>query len=113
MAAGALTGQHARYVGWSDDRVIATADFATANSAMDNDLELPARSTNGYIWFAVPEDIGYPTDLHIAGGMRDALGAYERLSGTVDDDNGDPHIIGVSFQLQTSALAGEPFVLGY
>ena len=110
---GGVTGLHARYVGWSDDRVIATADFAAAFSAMNNDLELPPRTTNGYIWFAVPEDVGYPTDLHIAGGMRDALGAYERLSGTVDDGNGDPHIIGITFQLQIAALAGEPFVLGY
>ena len=67
---GGATGQHARYVGWSDDRVIATADFAAANSAMTTTSSCRPRATNGYIWFAVPEDIGYPTDLHIAGGMR-------------------------------------------
>ena len=107
------TGDHSRYVGWSADRIIATADFAGAETAESNDLTLPATSVNGYIWFAVPEAVGYPTMLHIAGGSRNALNAYEQLTGTVDDDNGDPHIIGVSYQVQISALAGQAFVLGY
>ena len=110
---GGVTGQHLRYVGWSDDAVIDASDFAGAASSADNDLILPARVGNGYIWFAVPESIGYPVTLHIAGGSRNALPRYARMADTVDDPNGEPHLIGVSPPGQVAALAGQSFVLGY
>ena len=102
-----------RYFGWSDDRVIELADFAQATSVLANEGALPDRSTNGYIWFAVPESEGYPTGLLVEGSARDQLPFYERLAGTIDDTMSVPHIIGVSFRPQSSALAQQTITLQY
>ena len=100
------------YFGWSDDRAIDSSDFANFNSSMTFEGTLPARNTNGYVVIAVPEDEGVPAELFIAGGS-DAIDAYERQAGTVDDANGDPHIVLVSRDLQTYLFAGETVVIGY
>ena len=108
-----VVGDHTRYFGWSDDRVIATADFAAAVTSSANVGTLPQRSTNGYIWFAVPEAAGYPSSLHLNEGPLDQLGVFVRQAGTVDDANGDPHIVGVSFDIQGLQLSGQEVELGY
>ena len=57
------TGTHNRYVGWSDDVVIAAADLQNAAVFTTDVLTIPARVANGYLWFAVDDDIGYPDSL--------------------------------------------------
>ena len=52
-----------RYFGWSDDQVIATADLSSADESTSNVGEMPARSTYGYFYAAVPEDVGEPASL--------------------------------------------------
>ena len=94
-----------RYVGWSDDRVIATGDLAGAASSMANEVVLPARAANGYIYFAIPEALGWPHEFRI-GPNNDQLPQFEQLAGTVDDAGGEPHIIGVTRRLQAAGLAG-------
>ena len=107
------TGDFTRYFGWADKRLITTAEFSFASTSESNEGLLPQRSTDGYIWFAVPEAAGYPATLHLNEGPLDQLGVFVRQAGTVDDANGDPHIVGVSFDIQGSALSNEEIELGY
>ena len=74
---------------------------------------LPQRATNGYIWFAVPEAAGYPASLHVDNGPIDQIAVYVEQAGTVDDLNGQPHLAGVSFDIQGSVLSGQEIELGY
>ena len=104
-------GAHLRYFGWSDDRVIAAGDFAAANSSLNNMGVLPARSSNGYIWIAVPESVGYPSGVRIAGGSQ--VQQVPQLAGTVNDPNGEPHLIGVTSRLQAPTVAGDSIELVY
>ena len=60
------TGTHNRYVGWSDDVVIAAADLQNAAVFTSDVLTIPARVANGYLWFAVDDDVGYPDSLIIS-----------------------------------------------
>ena len=108
-----VAGDHTRYFGWADKRVIETAEFAFASSSSSNAGVLPARSSDGYIWFAVPDAAGYPASLHLDNGPIDQIGVFVRQAGTVDDADGDPHIVGVSFDIQGSALSGQAIELGY
>ena len=102
-----------RYFGWSDDRSIVTADFADATTSGTNTGDLPARSDNGYIWFAVEEALGWPESLLIAGSPRNQISHYSRQSGTVGDADGHAHIVGISFDLQVAALGGEEVEIGF
>ena len=108
-----VTSGHVRYFGWSDDKVIATADFAAASTSETNKGTLPVRSTDGYIWFAVPEAAGYPGSLHLNEGPLDQLAVFVRQLGLVDDLNGDPQIVGISFDIQGAALSGQAIAIGY
>ena len=113
MIVDPLTSDHARFFGWSDDRLIEAADFSGAATSDSNVGTLPARATNGFIWFAVPVAAGYPTSLHINSGPINQLAVFVQQSGTVDDANGNPHIVGVSFDIQSFVLADEQIELGY
>ena len=107
------TSDHARFFGWSDDRLIEAADFSGAATSDSNVGILPGRSTNGYIWFAVPVAAGYPASLHINSGPLNQLSVFVEQVGTVDDSNGQPHFVGVSFDIQSFVLADEQIELGY
>ena len=102
-----------RYFGWSDDRAIEFSDFAAATRTQANEGELPDRATGGYIWFAVPESEGYPNQILIEGSARDQSHFYERLADTIDDSEGVPHIIGISFREQSRFLARQTLTLQY
>ena len=108
-----LTSDHARFFGWSDDRLIEAADFSGAATSDSNVGILPARSTNGYLWFGVPVAAGYPASLHINSGPINQLAVFVQQAGTVDDSNGQPHFVGVSFDIQSFVLADEQIELGY
>ena len=112
LESGGTPGTHTRYFGWSDDQVIAPADFAAAATSSTNMGNLPARSANGYIWFAVPETEGYPTSIMVSGFPQDIVN-YPQQAGTVDDSNGEPHLVGVSSRIQFSGLAGEAIEVVY
>ena len=107
------TSDHARFFGWSDDRLIEAADFSGAATSDSNVGILPARSTNGYLWFGVPVAAGYPASLHINSGPINQLAVFVQQAGTVDDSNGQPHFVGVSFDIQSFVLADEQIELGY
>ena len=101
-----------RYFGWSDDQVIATADLSSADESTSNVGEMPARSTNGYFYAAVPEDVGEPASLWLGDTALFATPS-SRQAGTINDSNGDPHIVVVTVALIVSALAGQKAEVRY
>ena len=105
--------QHVRYYGWADRRDIHTADLVGAATSQSNVGILPDTDDNGYLFFAVPEALGYPDAIFIQGNPDDAAFFFGRLDETVDDNNGDPHIVGVSFNLQSSNIARHSLTLVY
>ena len=104
---------HVRYYGWADRRDIHTADFVAAATSQSNVGILPETDDNGYVFFAVPEPLGYPDGLFIQGNPNDAIFFFERLSETVNDNDGDPHIVGVSYNLQSRNIARHTLTLVY
>ena len=107
-----VVADHSRYFGWSDDQTIETADFSSADEQTDNTGVLPARSGFGYVWFAVPQDVGYPRSLWIG---DNALfpAAFDEQAGTVDDANGSAHLVGFTQVQQGDAVAGERVEIRY
>ena len=91
----APTTAHTRYFGikQSASRVIATADFADANTSETDEGAFPANTANGYPWFAVPEDQGQPTEFYRPPNPVNQIVNYDRQVGTSNDDNGDAHIV--------------------
>ena len=106
------TAMEMYYFGWSDDRLIDTSDFANFAESMTFEGDLPSRNTDGYIVAAVPEPEGVPTEIYIAGGAN-SIDGYTRQAGTVNDANGDPHIVLVSNDLIPSLFAGSDIRLGF
>ena len=96
-----------RYFGWSADQTIETSDFSSAEEATDNVGMVPARSGGlQYIYAAVPESAGEPADFLI--GNNAVFGTpFTRQTGTVDDANGEPHIVIVTNSRQVAALGGQ------
>ena len=93
---GGSVGAHTRYFGMSVDTVIATADFAAANDSDTNEGAFPANMANAYPWFAVPESDGEPSGFFFTPNPVNQISGFTRQTGTVDDDNADPHIVFVS-----------------
>ena len=103
---------HTRYFGWSDDATIATGDLASARAFAANEGALPARSGNGYVYYAVPESIGHPMAVFVGDNALVATPITEQ-AGTIDDAEGEPHLVGVSHFELAAALAGEAIRLEY
>ena len=108
-------GTHTRYVGWVDDILsdVTEAEILAGNSASTDVLAIPPRATNGYLWFAVPQSIGYPGSLIIGVNPTNQLSAFQQQAGLVDI-NGDDFLVGVNPNLlNPSAVAGQNMTLGY
>ena len=82
-AGGVVVVDHDNFVGWSDDRVIADADFDTAVDFDSDTAVLGAQATAAYIWFGRRESLDDPTSLIIGANPADQLGFYQKLAGTV------------------------------
>ena len=111
------SGSHTRYFGWSADRVIDTPDFTGANTSTSDEGTFPARTMqegNAYLWFAEPEDEGEATEVYLADDdTTNQINTFTRQAGTIDDDNGDPHIVTVSDGLQTYLYGGADIRIGH
>ncbi len=94
---GVPPGMHLRYFGFSADRSVMTAEFADASSSMTDEGTLPANTDAAYPYFAVPETVGAPDSLLFPPNPVDQLSFYQRQDDTVDDTNGDPHIVYIGF----------------
>ena len=111
-AGGVVVVDHDNYVGWSDDRVIADADFDTAVDFDTDTTTLGAQTTAAYIWFGRRESLDDPTSLIIGANPADQLGFYQKLAGTVTRDSID-YEIWVTYVTQSADLAGQTFTLGF
>ena len=115
-ASGGVTpvSTHVRYFGWKATRVIDTADLASFGTATSDRSRLPAQSGSEYVVFVVPADIGYPSQVHLAGSAQDVLPTFDRQTGTISDTNGVAHIVGVSQRrLLGAAYGGQLIELVY
>ena len=101
------------YVGWSDDRTIEASDFAAATEFDTNIGTIPARASNGYLWFSAAQTLGSPAHMYLAGGSRDNISGFPQQAGTVDDPDAVAHIVRVSQFMQIAALGGQEIRLEY
>ena len=108
-------GTHTRYVGWVDDILsdVTEAEILAGVSSMTDVLGIPARATNGYLFFAVPQSVGYPGSLIIGANPTNQLPAFQQQVDVIDV-NGTNHIVGVNPNLlNPAAVAGQNMTLGY
>ena len=106
-------GTHNRYVGWSDDRTIENSDFTGLVADTDDEITIPARATNGYLWFGIEESVGYPDSAVISGNSQNQINAFEEQTGGAVTFSGDDYVIGVSHQLLSFNIAGRTVTFGY
>ena len=104
-------GDHTRYFGWKASGAIVTADFTDAETSTTDEGMLPARTMlqgNALVWVAEPEAQGEPTEIYLDGLDPNAnqIGIFDRQAGTVNDDNGDPHIVMITTAAQSYLLGG-------
>lgn len=108
------TGDHRRYLGWSDDTSIAAIDFTTAAVFTTDVLTIPARTANGHLWFAVDADVGFPDSLIVSTNpVSNQLAFYQERVVPVMFAGVD-YVVGVNPNLLSPAnLVGETITLGY
>jgi hypothetical protein len=104
-----------RYFGWSLDQTIENGDLADAETSNSNSGTLPAAPTGetlAYVWYAVPESSAHPMAVFIGTGSVFAAPVAEQ-SGTIDDDDGNPLLVGVTTGRQGTSIAGQAVRLMY
>ena len=108
-ALGGSPGDHDRYFGWAGDREIDAGDFAasTTNSSSTDEGEWQATATNAYPWFAVPEDVGFPTGLYRASNPINQIVFFPEQAATVTY-NEVAYVIGVSQSMLTASTSTRP-----
>ena len=93
-------GMHLRYFGWKAMGAIVTADLddslARTNSSMTDTGEYPANNVQATRWFAVPESEGQPTEHYLPPNPLITIIGFNRQAGTIDDANGEAHIVMVA-----------------
>ena len=106
-------GTHTRYVGWSDDTTVTLADIQAGNSSGSGYITIPAHANNAYLFFVVPQSVGYPTSLIIGGNSFNQISAYVQQAGTIDVGV-EPHLVGLNTNLlDVSLFAGKIMTLGH
>ena len=107
------TGTHNRYIGWSNDTSIATADFATAAVFTSDRLVVPIRATDGYLWFGTGASAGYPNSIIFGNSPFNVLPLYLEQPGTITVQN-EMYVVGVNTNLLNGpANSGITVTLGY
>ena len=105
-------GTHFRYAGWSDDGTIDQTELDAASQFTGDALLVPNRATNGYFFFGVDEDPGYPDSILIDGNPTNQIQAFvEQLARLTRE--GNTVIIGVSASDLSAATSGRTWTLGY
>ena len=105
------------YFGWKATNVITTADLdatlARVNSDSDFENEWPANNVNAYVFVAVRQADGEPTELYRGGNPVNQIGLFDRQAGTIDDAGGNAHIAIVSQNQFTISAAARPVRVGF
>ena len=107
---------HTNFIGWADTDTPTADELAAGAGSMSTALDIPMRSANGYLWFAVPESVGYPANAQFDGGMViSVLGGFAESVDTVEID-ATPHFLAVTNVLQNATILGtglRQLILGY
>ena len=98
-------GTHNRYIGWSTTQSPTLVEFNAGSAQDDDTLTIPARSANGYVWFAVPKRQGQPTGLTVPNNPINVLGDFRRL--TDRDFGGESHYVYISRVAQNADIIGD------
>ena len=95
-----------RFVGWSDDQTIETADLDESMAEVDaersNSIVIPDRSANGYLWYAVPAAATGPTMIMITDNF--IAPDFVEQAGTVQDADGNEYRVAVTHNLLSGSL---------
>ena len=105
-------GVHYRYAGWSDDGVITQAELDAAAQFTGDVLTVPQRATNGYFFFGVDLDPGYPDSILLDGNATDQLNNFLEQTQRLNRE-ANMVIIGVSTADLSALLSGRTWTLGY
>ena len=106
------TGTHYRYAGWSDDGVIDQAELDAAAQFTGDVLTVPNRATNGYFFFGVDLDPGYPDSILLDGNATNQITNFLEQTAQLARE-GNTVIIGISTADLSAALSGRTWTLGY
>ena len=102
-----------RYFGWSLDQAIENDDLADAATASGNSGILPATTESlAYAWYAVPESAGAAVGFFLGTGAVFSAPTTVQ-AGTIDDDDGNALIVGVTNTRQGTSIAGQAVRLMY
>ena len=105
-------GTHFRYAGWSDDGTIDQAELDAASQFTGDALLVPNRATNGYFFFGVDEDPGYPDSILLDGNPTNQIQAFVEQPARLMRE-GNTVIIGISASDLSAAISGRTWTLGY
>ena len=106
------TGTHFRYAGWSDDGTIDQAELDAAAQFTGDALLVPNRATNGYFFFGVDMDPGYPDSILLDGNPTNQITNFLEQAAQLTRE-GNTVIIGISTADLSAALSGRTWTLGY
>ena len=100
------------YFGWKPTNVIGAADLdntlARVNSDADFENAWPPNDVNAYMFVAVRQADGEPTELYRDPNPINQIGAFDRQAGTVDDAGGNAHIVIVSQSMFVISVNARP-----
>ena len=95
-----------RFLGWSDDQTIETADLDESMAEVDaersNSIVIPDRSANGYLWYAVPAAATGPTMIMITDNF--IAPDFVEQAGTVQDADGNEYRVAVTHNLLSGSF---------
>ena len=92
-------------IGWSDDRLIETADL-DAGVSFNGNTQIPAQATNGYIFVASE---GIVHEIYHSINPANQITFYSEQSGRVADTAGTVFYVYVTLGLQVASLAGQGY----
>ena len=104
-------GTHNRYVGWIVGTPV-TANVVSNGQLFTADMLTIPDGGPGRVFFAVPEDIGYPDSLHYGNSNLNELPSYSEQADTVEVE-GAQYIVGVSDAELAETAEGIIITLGY
>ena len=100
----AVAAASKRYAGWSAAAVPTQTELDAAAEFTGNALTIPRSATNGYLFFAVDQSLGEPSEALFDGNAHDILGGFtQRANGSVDSTT---VLIWSSNSAQSAAILG-------
>ena len=105
-------GTHFRYIGWSDGASVDAAELAAGAEFTNDALTVPNRATNGWVWAAFDESVGFPDSAFIDGNPINVIGAFRQQPGTLARGSVN-YVALITNQEQSSVSSGRIYTFGY